>query len=240
MDDFEYSRLFKDKDIYKIACIFAGLMCIVNLLPLSLQTLSTVTDYSVGIVGFWIVMILFEYRQIYYVPIFISIIVLFNPLWPTQIYIEVSLWKVLSVLSAFSFITFSKFLETEHKYRDITDEEAEMIRLDYQKIQELKQEAEEERNKARTAREHAEHLRKKAEQEWEAVKNRMGEDLDDPYTILGVHKTDSLATIKGVYKKLVAIYHPDTYQKASDISKKQKNELMAKINVSYEWILKHH
>lgn len=74
----------------------------------------------------------------------------------------------------------------------------------------------------------------------ERSRNLSNEELKDPYAILGVHRTDSLEKIKEVYRNLVKTYHPDKHPDVDDNSKKQKSDLLAKINESYNWILKHH
>ncbi|MBF0517936.1 MAG: DnaJ domain-containing protein [Nitrospirae bacterium] len=64
---------------------------------------------------------------------------------------------------------------------------------------------------------------------------------DDPYTILGVHRNDSLEKIRQVYRKLQATYHPDKHAAdSSEASIKQKTEKIKQINAAFQWILKNH
>ena len=80
-------------------------------------------------------------------------------------------------------------------------------------------------------------------EKWDQGRERMylsDNEINNPYEVLGVHKKDSLATIKEVYKKLIDIYNPDKHQTADDLSLDQKKELSARINTAYEWLLKYH
>jgi hypothetical protein len=63
---------------------------------------------------------------------------------------------------------------------------------------------------------------------------------DDPFEILGVHRTDSIDTIHRAYRAIVAIYHPDKHGSATEDSRKQKNNHLASINAAYGKILALH
>jgi hypothetical protein len=66
-------------------------------------------------------------------------------------------------------------------------------------------------------------------------------EMNDPYTILGVHRSDSLEKIKQVYRKLQETYHPDKHAADSTgPSMEQKTEKIKQINAAFEWILKNH
>jgi DnaJ-class molecular chaperone with C-terminal Zn finger domain len=66
-------------------------------------------------------------------------------------------------------------------------------------------------------------------------------EMNDPYTILGVHRSDSLEKIKQVYRKLQETYHPDKHAADStESSMEQKTEKIKQINAAFEWILKNH
>ncbi|MEO5360376.1 MAG: J domain-containing protein [Nitrospirota bacterium] len=71
--------------------------------------------------------------------------------------------------------------------------------------------------------------------------NQPSAEADDPYTILGVHRNDSIDKIKRVYLKLQEAYHPDKHAADStEASMEQKNKKIKQINAAYEWILKNH
>ena len=63
---------------------------------------------------------------------------------------------------------------------------------------------------------------------------------DDPFEVLGVHKTDSIETIHRTYRAIVALYHPDKHSSATEESRKQKNNYLSKLNGAYEKILQLH
>ena len=118
-----------------------------------------------------------------------------------------------------------------------------MLRDEYLKAENLRKEAELDRTRVQKEREAIEKRRRKWEEESKQIKARMklaSAQTNNPYEILGVHESDSLETIKEVYRKLVQIYHPDKQQGLHEVSRKQKAELMARVNAGYEWILRHH
>ncbi|MBF0320353.1 MAG: J domain-containing protein [Nitrospirae bacterium] len=66
-------------------------------------------------------------------------------------------------------------------------------------------------------------------------------EVNDPYAVLGVHRSDSLEKIKQVYRKLQETYHPDKHTADSTgPSIEQKTEKIKQINAAFEWILKNH
>ncbi|MCP4348277.1 MAG: DnaJ domain-containing protein [Desulfobacterales bacterium] len=80
-----------------------------------------------------------------------------------------------------------------------------------------------------------------AYEEWERIKQYENKQKKkDPYSVLGVHESDSSKIIKEVYLNLLKVYHPDMYGINDSPSKKQKNELTAKIITAYEWVSQHH
>lgn len=96
---------------------------------------------------------------------------------------------------------------------------------------------------ARKERGISEELMSMPAEEWDQIREKIyisDNEIRTPYEVLGVHKNDSLDTIKEVYKKLIDIYNPDKYQTADDLSLDQKKEMGARINAAYEWLLKYH
>lgn len=59
---------------------------------------------------------------------------------------------------------------------------------------------------------------------------------DDDYVVLGVNPNDDFDTIKSKYRKLVFKYHPDKNYEEYD----KYNEILQKINASYEYLKKIH
>jgi len=226
--------------IFKTACIFAGSMCLIALIPISISSFYKVLHYSVCIVSFWVAIVYFKSREYIGGLVFSIIAFLFNPF----LYVELNAkyWKVIYIISPIFFFIASNTHKANNKYMEILFQDREKFTNEYLRIEELLKQAEIERQKAIIERKLAEELRKKFEEELKrisTVKNSAA-DMKDPYDVLGVHKNDSLETIKEVYRSLVRIYHPDRFVQADELSRKQKTELMAIINASYEWILKNH
>ena len=152
---------------------------------------------------------------------------------------------IVAFIAGFAIVSFiiKKFQTSRTGYRTISDEEAKRIREEYLKAEELRREAELERDKAINERERAEEYKRKAAGEWENIRNKwksQEDNMENPYSVLGVHESDSLDTIKEVYRRLAQTYHPDKFGTSNEISKKQKSNRMARINASYQWVLKHH
>jgi hypothetical protein len=152
---------------------------------------------------------------------------------------------VVAFIAGFAIVSFiiKKFQTSRTGHRTISDEEAQRIREEYLKAEELRREAQLERDKAKTERERAEGHKRKAAEEWENIRNKwksQEDKMEDPYSVLGLHESDSLDTIKEVYRRLAQIYHPDKFGMSNEISKKQKSNKVARINASYQWILEHH
>jgi|GEM_PF-5894143 len=234
-------NLLRRNDIFKIACIFAGLMCLLAVLPLHMTSFYRVLRYSVSGVAIWAAIAAFNSKEYIGFSLFSMIAILFNPF--IFIRLDVTYWKLLDITSSLFFFIGSHRLRVDSAFREIYEEEAQKIRDEYLRAEELRRQAEMDRKKAMSEREIAEEFRRKAEAEWERIRTKMSstnDEMKNPYIVLGVHENDSLETIKEVYRKLVQIYHPDKHGRADDLSRKQKNELMARINASYEWILKHH
>ncbi|KJR41713.1 Heat shock protein DnaJ [Candidatus Magnetoovum chiemensis] len=114
---------------------------------------------------------------------------------------------------------------------------------EYVKVEELLRRARIESEKARADIQEAQRIKKEAYEELQRIKSEINasqKHIKDPYSVLGVHRNDSLETIKEVYLKLATIYHPDKHSNADYLAIQQKNSLMARINSAYEWILKQH
>jgi len=121
---------------------------------------------------------------------------------------------------------------------------------EYQEIQaeifdteKLQHQAKLEKEEARKERQMAEELMRMSIEERDQtrdIKYLSDNEMRDPYAILGVHKNDSLDTIKEVYQQLIDIYNPDKHQAADNLSIDQKKEMIARIEVAYEWLLKYH
>jgi hypothetical protein len=234
-------RFSKRNDLFKTSCIFAGFMCLLAVVPFHISSFFRVLRYSVCGVAIWAAITSFNSREYIGFSVFSMIAVLFNPVM--HIKLDVSYWKLIDITSSLFFFIGGHRLKVDGPFREISDKEAQKIRDEYLKAEELRRQAEMDRKKAMSEREIAEELRRKAEEEWENIRSKMGslnDEMKNPYVILGVHENDSLEIIREVYRKLVQIYHPDKHGGADDLSRKQKNELMSRINASYEWILKHH
>lgn len=235
------TNLIKNNDIFKTFCIFAGFMSLLSIVPFNIQIFDSIVKYSVCIVAFWVLVVSFNAKEFISVIIFLVIAIVFNPF--ANFYLNTAIYKTSAFITSLLFFIIGYRLRVDANYRVITDEEADIIRNEYLKAEGIRKQAELERDKAKTEREIAEELRRKAQEEWERIKAKIStstEDMKNPYQILGVHESDSLQTIKEIYRKLVTIYHPDKFGSINLLSKKQKNEHMAKINASYEWVLKHH
>ena len=125
----------------------------------------------------------------------------------------------------------------------IFEDEYQEIQAEVLEADDLIKQAKLEKEEARKEREKAEELMRIASDEWDHKRKKIhvpNNKMRNPYEVLGVHKNDSLDTIKEVYKKLIAIYHPDKHGAVSDLSQEQKKELSAQIEAAYVWILKHH
>ncbi|MBF0541031.1 MAG: DnaJ domain-containing protein [Nitrospirae bacterium] len=133
-----------------------------------------------------------------------------------------------------------KYLK-EQKTVDIFAKEAAKIQNEYLKVEQMKIQAQDELAKANAERKRAMELFKKAEEELSKTNLTIGlneHHSHNPYEILGVHPSDSMETIREIYKKLICIYHPDKHGSLNLLSKKQKNDFMAKINASYDLVTK--
>lgn len=136
--------------------------------------------------------------------------------------------------------------EQEANNMNMFADEAAKLQAEYLKVEELRKKTEDELAIANVERKRAKELLKKAEDEMMRI-NRWDNSLNNydvhnshnPYEILGVHPSDSVETIREIYKKLICIYHPDKHGNLNILSKKQKNDFMAKINSSYDIITKH-
>jgi hypothetical protein len=216
-------------------------MCLLALIPFHMTSFSRVLRYSVCGVAVWAAIASFNSKEYIALPVFLVLAILFNP--AMYVKLDISYWRLIDVTSATLFFIGSYRLKVDGPFREISDEEAQRIRDEYLKAEELHRQAEMDRKRAMSERELAEELRRKAEEEWERIKTKMSsanDDMKNPYGVLGVHENDSLEIIREVYRKLVQIYHPDKHGYADELSRRQKNEHMVRINASYEWILKHH
>jgi DnaJ-domain-containing protein 1 len=131
-------------------------------------------------------------------------------------------------------------IQSEYLKAERIKKEAE---VEKRKAKIAREEAETDRKKARLERENAERIRQDASNEREKAKKNVNEskdEMEDPYSVLGVDKTDSLETIKYVYRNLIKIYHPDRYDQYNISLKQQRSNKTRKINIAYEWIKKHH
>jgi len=131
--------------------------------------------------------------------------------------------------------------EQKNNNKLFSAEEMIKIQSEYLKVEQLRRIAEEELNIAKAERKRAMEMFKRAEDELARSSFNTGlldNNSNNPYEILGVHPSDSIETIREVYKKLICIYHPDKHGSLNILSKKQKNDLMAKINVSYDIVSK--
>jgi Ca2+/Na+ antiporter len=134
-----------------------------------------------------------------------------------------------------------KYIKDQHTdSKNIIASESAKIQAEYLKVEELKRMASDEIVAANVKRKAAMELFKKAEEKLSQANLTASNKhtSHNPYEILGVHPSDSNETIREIYKKLICIYHPDKHENLNLLSKKQKNDFMAKINSSYDLVTK--
>ena len=129
------------------------------------------------------------------------------------------------------------------KKDNISEDEYEEIRAEIIEVDALMKQARLEKEEASKEREKAEELMRIATEERDRLRTTMCASQNEsrsPYDILGVHKNDSLDSIRKVYEKLIAIYHPDKHVATDELSREQKKELSQQIKTAYDWVLNHH
>lgn len=77
------------------------------------------------------------------------------------------------------------------------------------------------------------------ESSWERAADFVSE-LYAPFDILGLHPDASHAEIRGAYRRLMKIHHPDRFMKASPAEQERARRRTVEIRSAYEEALSHH
>jgi hypothetical protein len=101
-------KLLLNKDLFKSACIFAGIMSLLALVPLPMHSFRQVMQFSVSGVALWITWMAHRQSNYLVMLLFAAIVVLFNPF--TILPLELKFWRMIYVGSALLFFIASSTL----------------------------------------------------------------------------------------------------------------------------------
>lgn len=150
---------------------------------------------------------------------------------------KVVLWFYNTFLKIYSF-----FQQTSHK-ENAKEEYQKEYKQNYknynngEKAKQKREERQKEEESYDYEKEYEEYKKEHGFYEEENNKDEFAQFYsNDDYVVLGVSPNDDFDTIKSKYRKLVFKYHPDKNYEEYD----KHNEILQKINVSYEYLKKNH
>jgi hypothetical protein len=113
-------RLLQDREWFRTACIFAGLLCLLALLPLPMLSFFKVVRVVVCATGIWAALAAYGCKETMAAVIFAAIALLFNPF--RQIDMPLEMWRGTVVVSAILFFLASRRLDPSSLARQETSD----------------------------------------------------------------------------------------------------------------------
>ena len=99
----------RDPETFKAVCVFAGLMCLLGILPLPMHSFYMVLRFCVTAASIWVIAVTGAQGRLLAGLIFAAIAVLFNPLVP--VVLSVAGFRAAAALSAAAFFVSSALLQ---------------------------------------------------------------------------------------------------------------------------------
>jgi hypothetical protein len=116
-------KLLRNNELFRGACFFAGIMCLLSLAPLPMLSFVSVVRWAAFCTALWAIVVGFAQKATMSVIKLVAVVVVYNPFSPLFVD-DVSLMRLITVVAAVAFFAAGLRLDAQCLPQSLTPSDA--------------------------------------------------------------------------------------------------------------------